>query len=106
MKAKPKRQPGVIAVEQVVAALKKMLVAKSGLKWTVTARRETSSSVPWIVVTSPKNRQVQGKMSLEDRVELRKMLGRPGIPPTGISFIGTQEILSNLLAMCRQSDPV
>jgi hypothetical protein len=43
-----------------------MLVSKSGLDWQVTGRREKSSSVPWIVVTAPKNRQVQGEMSLEE----------------------------------------
>jgi hypothetical protein len=39
-------------------------------------------------------------MSLEDRATLSKLLGLPRVPATGIKFVGTQQVLSNLLAMC------
>jgi hypothetical protein len=77
--AKPKRQPGVITVEQVVAALETMLVSKSSLDWTVTGR-ETPNSVPWICVASPVKRRVQGAMSLEDRASPAQEGGREVTP--------------------------
>jgi hypothetical protein len=103
-KPKKKRQPAVITAQQVVAALKKMLFSKSGLDWKVTGRRETPNSVPWICVSSPEKRQAQGEMSLQDRALLSKLLGLPRVPAAGIKFVGTQQVLSNLLAMCER-DP-
>ncbi|MBL8518170.1 MAG: hypothetical protein JNM76_14510 [Betaproteobacteria bacterium] len=70
---------------EVIAAIKAALKARSGKTWSVTGGRGTAYG--WITISSPPARRLEfGYMSAEDRAELAKLLGKSSVHQQGESI--------------------